>query len=253
MQAMLAGRHAMVTGGSRGIGRAVAEALTGAGAAVSILGRDRAALDAALATKAAARSFSADVTIEAQCRAAIAAAEAEAGPIDIMIANAGGAESAPFAKSDDQLFRRMIDLNLMGAVHVTRPVIGGMAARGFGRVVVIASLAGLKGYAYVAAYCAAKHAAVGLVRALAAEYDGTGVTVNAVCPGYTDTDLVRNSLDRIAGKAGRSREAALAAMLAPDAQQELIAPEEVAAAALKLCTPDASGVTGEAVAVEKRN
>ena len=147
----------------------------------------------------------------------------------------------------------MIDLNLMGAVHVVRPVIGGMAGRGFGRVVVIASLAGLKGYAYVAAYCAAKHAAVGLVRGLAAEFDGTGVTVNAVCPGYTDTDLVRHSLDRIVGKTGRSREVALAAMLAPDAQQELIAPEEVAAAVLKLCAPDASGVTGEAVTVEKRN
>jgi 3-hydroxybutyrate dehydrogenase len=253
MQALLAGRHAVVSGGSRGIGRAIAAALTGAGASVSILGRDRQALEAAMSGKAAARSFTADVTDEAQCRAALAAAEREAGPVDIMIANAGNAESAPFAKSDDQLFRRMLDLNLMGAVHVVRPVIGGMAERGFGRVVVVASLAGLRGYAYVSAYVAAKHAAVGLARALAAEFDGTGVTVNAVCPGYTDTDLVRNSIDRIVQKTGRTREVALAAMLAPDAQEELIAPEDVAAAVLRLCAPEASGVNGEAIAVEKKN
>jgi NAD(P)-dependent dehydrogenase (short-subunit alcohol dehydrogenase family) len=191
----------------------------------------------------------ADVTDAGECRAAVAAAETKAGPIDILVANAGGAESAPFAKSDEQLFRRMIDLNLMGIVHMAQPVISGMVARGFGRIVAVASVAGLKGYAYVSAYCAAKHAAVGLVRALAAEYAASGVAINAVCPGYTDTDLVDASIDRIARKTGRDREAALASLLASDAQDRLISPAEVADAVLTLCLPNGRVATGEAVQV----
>jgi NAD(P)-dependent dehydrogenase (short-subunit alcohol dehydrogenase family) len=252
MRAPLSGRHALVTGGSRGIGRAVAAALTGAGATVTVLGRTESALRSAVASGAAAEFVTADVTDDVQCRSAIAAASAKQGPIDILVANAGAAESAPFARSDDQLFRRMIDVNLMGVVHAARAVMTGMVERGFGRVVAVASVAGLKGYAYVSAYCAAKHAAVGLVRALAVECAGTGVTVNAVCPGYADTDLVRESLDRIVTKTGKSREAALAALLAPDAQDRLIAPAEIAAAVLDLCVPGTDRVTGEAVLVHSR-
>jgi NAD(P)-dependent dehydrogenase (short-subunit alcohol dehydrogenase family) len=242
----------LVSGGSRGIGRAVAAALTGAGATVAILGRSEDALKAAVAERAAAHYVLADVTDDSQCRAAIATAIAKAGPVDILIANAGGAESAAFAKSDDQHYRRMIDLNFMSVVHTARAVVNGMVERGFGRIVAIASLAGLKGYPYASAYCAAKHAAVGLVRAMAAECDGTGVTVNAVCPGYTDTDLVQESIDRIVHKTGRSRETALATLLKADQQERLILPAEVASAVLALCDPS-TRMTGEAVAVRGGN
>jgi NAD(P)-dependent dehydrogenase (short-subunit alcohol dehydrogenase family) len=189
------------------------------------------------------------VTDARALRQEIERAAALRGPIAILVANAGGAESAPFARSDDDLFRRMLDLNLMGVVHATHAVLTGMMARGFGRIVAVASTAGLKGYPYVTAYCAAKHAVVGLVRALALETARTGVTVNAVCPGYTDTDLVRQSLDRIEHKTGRPREEALAAMIKDNPLGRLIRPEEVAAAVLALCASDAAAITGETLAV----
>jgi NAD(P)-dependent dehydrogenase (short-subunit alcohol dehydrogenase family) len=238
-----------VTGGSRGIGRAVAAALTEDGATVTVVGRTERTLRAAVADRAAAHFVVADMSDADQCRAAVVQAEAQAGSIELLIANAGGAQSAPFVRSDEQLFRNMIDLNLMSVMHVAQAVIGGMAERGFGRIVAVASLAGLKGYAYASAYCAAKHAAVGLVRALAAEYATTGVTINAVCPGYTDTDLVAASIDRIVEKTGRTREAALAALLASDGQDRLVPPAKVAAAVLALCLPSPRVVTGEAVQV----
>jgi NAD(P)-dependent dehydrogenase (short-subunit alcohol dehydrogenase family) len=247
--ATLTGRHALVTGGGRGIGRAVAAALAGAGATVTVLGRQAEPLRDAVAQGHAAGYAIADVTDPQTIDDAANRAMAERGPIDILVANAGGAESAPFVKSDAALFRRMFDLNVMGAVHATRAVLGDMVARGFGRVVVNASVAGLKGYAYASAYCAAKHAAVGLVRALAQETVKTGVTVNAVCPGYTDTDLVSDSLERIMAKTGRTREQALAGMLKDEPLGRLIRPDEVAAAILFLCSPEASGITGTTLTV----
>jgi 3-hydroxybutyrate dehydrogenase len=249
MQATLAGRHALVTGGSRGIGRAVAAALTGAGATVTIMGRTEASLRSAVDDRIAAHFAVADVANHSEYLAAIASAASNNGPIDVLVANAGGAQSAPFARSDEQLFRSMLDLNFMSVMHAAQAVLGGMVERGFGRIVAVASLAGLKGYAYASAYCAAKHAAVGLVRSLAAEYASTGVTINAVCPGYTDTDLVGESVDRIVRKTGRTREAALASLLAAGAQDRLIAPVEVADAVLSLCLPSDRPVTGEAVRV----
>jgi NAD(P)-dependent dehydrogenase (short-subunit alcohol dehydrogenase family) len=247
--ASLDGHHAIVTGGGRGIGRAVARALSGAGAAVTVVGRQEAALADAVAAGDAAGYVIADVTDARALRQEIERAAALRGPIAILVANAGAAESAPFARSDDDLFRRMLDLNLMGVVHATHAVLTGMMARGFGRIVAVASTAGLKGYPYVTAYCAAKHAVVGLVRALALETARTGVTVNAVCPGYTDTDLVRQSLDRIEHKTGRPREEALAAMIKDNPLGRLIRPEEVAAAVLALCASDAAAITGETLAV----
>ncbi len=248
---ILGGRHALVTGGGRGIGRSISAALAGAGATVTVLGRQETPLKDAVAAGHAKGYVVADVTDEAAVDAAVKQAVAERGPIDILIANAGNAVSMPFAKSTSAQFREMFDLNVMGVVHATRAVIGDMVKRKSGRIVVNASVAGLKGYAYVSAYCAAKHAAVGLVRALAQETVKTGVTVNAVCPGYTDTDLVGGSLDKITAKTGRSREQALADMLKDEPLGRLIRPEEVAAAVLFLCSTDASAITGPTLTVKR--
>jgi NAD(P)-dependent dehydrogenase (short-subunit alcohol dehydrogenase family) len=245
----LSGRHALVTGGSRGIGRAIAAALAAAGAAVTLLGRDRASLDAALAEGVGHGAVAADVTRGEAVRDAVAQAQAARGAIDLLVANAGAAVSAPFHRADEALFRRMIDVNLMGVVHAAQAVLPGMQERGFGRVVAVASTAGLKGYPYVSAYCAAKHATIGFVRALALEVARSGVTVNAVCPGFADTDLVAESLERIVAKTGRSREEALAELTRHNPQGRLVAPAEVADAVLWLCGAAAGAVTGQAIAV----
>jgi NAD(P)-dependent dehydrogenase (short-subunit alcohol dehydrogenase family) len=241
----LKGRHAVVTGGSRGIGRAIAAAFVGRGARVTILGRDREALDGVVGAGEAHAAMVADVTDPDAVREAVA----RGGPVDFLIANAGSALTAPFARSDAAMFRRMIEVNLMGVVNAVQAVLGPMTERGFGRVVAVASTAGLKGYPYVSAYCAAKHAVIGLVRALALETAATGVTVNAVCPGFTDTDLVSGSLDQIVAKTGRTREQALAELVKHNPQKRLIRPEEVADAVLWLCGEGAQSVTGQAIAV----
>ena len=240
--------HALVTGGGRGIGRAIAAALSDSGLTVTILGRNRAVLDAAIASGAAHFAVTADVSDQAAVQSAISEA-ASRQPIDILVANAGAAESAPFGRSDAALFRRMMDVNFMGVVHATQAVLPGMLERRRGRVVAIASTAGLKGYAYVSAYSAAKHAVVGLVRSLALETAKSGVTVNAICPGFTETDLLEGGIDNIMRKTGRSREQAVAELSKHNPQARLVTPSEVADAVLWLCGEGASAITGQAIPV----
>src|ERR1700759_2588801 len=240
--------HALVTGGGRGIGRAIAAALVQSGAKVTVLGRDRATLNQAVSAGDAHFAGVADVSDQAAVSAAIAEAAARQ-PIDILIANAGAAESAPFARSDAELFRRMLDVNFMGVVHTVQAALPSIKQRPNGRIVAVASPAGLKGYAYVSAYSAAKHAVIGLVRSLALELASTDITVNAVCPGFTDTDLVAGSIDNIVAKTGRSRGQAIAELSRHNPQGRLVTPSEVANAALWLCGEGAASITGQAIAV----
>jgi 3-hydroxybutyrate dehydrogenase len=245
----LDGRHAVVTGGGRGIGRAIAAALTDSGAVVTVVGRGEPALIDTVKSGQAMGYAIADVTEEEALSHAFKQVTADRGPIAILVANAGGAESAPFLKTSADQFRRLFELNVIGVVHAARAVLGDMLARKFGRIIAIASTAGLKGYAYVSAYCAAKHAVVGLTRALAVETARTGVTVNAVCPGYTDTDLTRESLQRITEKTGRSHDDALAAMLKDVPLGRLVRPDEVAAAVCYLCSAEAAAVSGATLTI----
>ena len=241
-----ADRHAVVTGGGSGIGAAIAKALSAAGARVTLMGRDPDKL-MAMAEELGAAYQAADVTDRDQLATAFAAAGKQHGTITILVNNAGAAEAAPFGKMDDELWDRLIAVNLTGVYNCTRAAINAMAEAGAGRVVNIASTAGLKGYAYVAAYCAAKHGVVGLTRALALEYAEKGVTVNAVCPGYTNTEIVAASLDKIVAATGRSRDAALAELVKVNPQRRLIEPEEVAATVMWLCQQES--ITGQAIAV----
>jgi NAD(P)-dependent dehydrogenase (short-subunit alcohol dehydrogenase family) len=245
----LAGRHALVTGGGRGIGAACARALACAGATVTVLGRAEAALAEMVATGGAAGFERADVTDADALAAAFARAAAARGPVEILLNNAGAAETAPFARTDRALWQRMLAVNLTAVYDATRIALPGMIARGWGRVITIASTAGLTGYPYVAAYVAAKHGVVGLTRALALECARSGVTVNAVCPGYTETDLLAASIATIMARTGRDAAAARAALARSNPQGRLVQPDEVAAAVLFLCGPGSDAMTGQAIAV----
>jgi NAD(P)-dependent dehydrogenase (short-subunit alcohol dehydrogenase family) len=245
--------HAAVTGAGSGIGAASALALACAGAKITLLGRRRERLDAQARAITEHRGIAAgevlDITNAAAVPAVFEAAAKRFGPVDILVNNAGDAESAPFGKTSLELLERMLRVNLTGAFLCTQAVLPAMLRAKRGRIVNMASTAGLKGYAYVTAYSAAKHGLVGLTRALALETARTGVTVNAVCPGYTETELADQAVSRIAAKTGRSPDAARAELAAINPMGRLVTPDEVAATVLYLCLPSSSAITGQAIVV----
>jgi NAD(P)-dependent dehydrogenase (short-subunit alcohol dehydrogenase family) len=246
---MMIGRHSLVTGGGSGVGRAIALALAGAGIDVTICGRREPQLAAVAGESDRIFPIVADVTDEASIAALYEQAEAARGPFDIVVANAGMAVSAPAAKTSLADWRRTLDVNLTGAFLTVKPALAGMAKRKTGRIVFIASTAGLKGYAYVAPYVAAKHGVVGLMRALATENAKAGVTVNALCPGFVETDMLQESVARIVEKTGRSIEQARADLASVNPQGRFVQPEEAAAAVLWLCSVEAASITGQAISI----
>ena len=241
----LAERHALVTGGGQGIGAAVATALTAQGARVTILGRTEATLARAVADRIAAGYVVADVTASD----ALENVEYIHGHLDILVNNAGAVETMPAARATRTHWDAMLAVNLTSAFDACRIIAPGMVRRGFGRIVNVASTAGLRGYPYVAAYCAAKHGLIGLTRALALELATSGVTVNAVCPGFTETGLLTNAAARVAATTGRDADSVLAHFAKANPQGRLITPAQVADTVLFLCRPAASAMTGQAIAV----
>lgn len=241
-------QHAVVTGGGGGIGAATARALVNAGARVTLLGRNEAKLST-LAGQLDVAFVSADVTRREQVAGAFESAARDSGPATILVNNAGIAEAAPFAKMDDALWDATVAINLTGVYNCTKAVAGSMLTAGHGRIVNIASTAALTGYAYVAAYCASKHGVLGLTRALALEFARKGITVNAVCPGYTNTEIIERSIDNIVASTGRTAAEALDELVKANPQRRLIEPEEVADTVLWLCQPGSGSITGQAIAV----
>ena len=243
------GHHALITGGGSGIGAAIAARLSEMGARITVVGRRPEPLQEVADSLNGAQPVAFDVTNEAAVGEGLTTATERFGPVDVLINNAGAADSSPFARTTSDAWHAMLEVNLTGAFLVSRAVLPGMVERGWGRIVSIASTAGLKGYAYVAAYCAAKHGVIGMTRSLALEVAPKGVTVNVVCPGYTETELLSESVANIVDKTGASENEARAQLLESNPQGRFVSPEEVAEAVAWLVSSNAGAITGQAIVV----
>ncbi|MEM6462532.1 MAG: SDR family NAD(P)-dependent oxidoreductase [Pseudomonadota bacterium] len=245
----LSGKHAVVTGGGSGVGASIATALAQAGATVTISGRRQDVLDETAGSSDRISAFQCDVTDPDSVKRLFSEAGHANGGVDIVVANAGAAESVPFHKEALMAWQKTIDVNLTGAFLTMQSGLASMAGRGWGRIITIASVAGLKGYPYIAAYCAAKHGLVGLTKSVAMEVAKKGITVNAICPGYTETPMLDQTLQNITDKTGMSREEAADTLLRQNPTGQFVQPEEVAQMVLWLCGPNSASITGQALSV----
>ena len=244
-------RHALVTGAGTGIGEAISRQLHAQGYRVTLLGRRREPLVALSATLGAnSHAVSGDVTDRAGIASAFATARERFGDIEILVNSAGMAPTAPFHRLDFADWQRTMDVNVNGVFHCSQIALEAMLGAGWGRIINIASVASLRGFPYVSGYCASKHAVLGLTRAVALEVATQGVTVNAICPGYVDTDIVRAAIAEIISKTGRTEDEAMEHFTQSNPQGRLIEASEVASAVSWLCSDGAASVTGQAVAID---